>query len=195
MQINLTINVSERVVSFIRGVLRRRNVMIVTAVAVFGVAVATATPIEVPNTFTGGTVISSGQVNANFAALAEQSVVYTNPVTNGRYSLNAGFCGQTTALSTGNLGGYTGAKTQCETTCGTDTAHMCTSEEVIRYVSTGGTMPNEQLWIATGVGVEFLTDCLGWTSSSDTSQGGTFWTPDQPGLILCSASARVACCD
>ena len=194
MRIN--IDIDDRIVAAFRRVFRRANLAIVVAALLSGAAVVYATPIVVDHSFSDGDIISSTEVNENFAKITEASV-YTNP-TGKKYTLNAAFCGNTTATSMGDLGGYAGAKTQCEAvaTC-TETAHMCTAVEIVRFVSTGGTMPAEAVWYATGVVGEDngrITDCSGWTTAT-VNERGARWNATTPDSQPCSAPQRVACCD
>ena len=72
----------------------------------------------------------------------------------------------------GNLNGYSGAKSLCQTAClGSATAHMCTSEAMIRNSALGIAVPYPSPgiggWVSSGVASEvgsgsgILSDCQG----------------------------------
>lgn len=136
------------------------------------------------------------------------SLVYMNPVTNKEYSLVASYCGSTSILYNGDLqaavpgspNGYAAAKTLCEGVAGCGlTAHMCTSEEIIRETATGGAVPSG--WNSTGVlsmsyptpGFHRWTDCVGWKTSSGT-EWGNVWTGSDPYGETCNVPKNVLCC-
>ena len=125
--------------------------------------------------------------------------VYTNPETGQQYSLEASYCGQTAPM-TGNAGGYAGAKTLCEATCGTPTAHLCTATEVVRFQTTGGTMPPEQVWLSSGTSslspdvTQRFSDCHGFNQAAGDLRGTT-WLGERPDSQLCINSLPLACCD
>lgn len=146
--------------------------------------------------------------------------VYVNPQTGKQYSLNAGYCGSTPSTYTGNLlaavsgaaNGYAAGKTLCEAVAGCSsvakTAHMCTTEELLRYVATGGVVPATG-WEATGVwftsypAANYVNgnDCSGYSSAAAFGPGGIFGTQwsgpgtPQAGTGDCSGSKPVLCCN
>jgi hypothetical protein len=109
------------------------------------------------------------------------------------------------ATHTGNLGGYAGAKQLCETTCSSTTAHMCTSEELVRTSQLGVTIPTPTgvvpgSWYSAGirqVASGNPVDCAGWTNdaSGTSSHDGPFWGLGQPQVTGCFNAAPVLCCD
>ena len=114
---------------------------------------------------------------------------------NGTYSVNATLCGATAASSTGNLGGYSGAKAMCQTTCGSSTAHMCLIDELVRSRATGKSLTPG--WYATGTVDYFgssLIDCLGYTDASQPL-GPSFSTQFGFSYSACNVSQPVLCCD
>lgn len=134
---------------------------------------------------------------------------YVNAVSSAHntVSTNAGFCGPSEEPFTGaGIKGYVGSKQICERRCNSDTAHMCTPDELLRYAVTGGTKSNLDLWYATGLYERAdgfrspQEDCQGFTSS-DSSMYGAVWTWDarapsgRPSLGSCNVAHRVACCD
>ncbi len=121
----------------------------------------------------------------------------------GTYSTGAKYCGVTTTGGTdnqghftGNLGGYSGAKTACQTSCASALAHMCTVEELVRSAQLSVGMPGEYLWYSSGsdvpVGSSRIIDCAGWTSTAATFSGPA-WLAG-PNVDPCSASHSIACC-
>lgn len=156
---------------------------------------------------TGSLSAQLAMLEAKVAALEDQlaALEAKRPVfMNGAktYSLDAKFCGFTANSFTGNLGGYTGAKTACEATCSSPTAHMCTSEELIRYRATGGTFVNPPafVWFASGVfsrmaGPINLRDCAMFTSSDGANEANGALNGGALSFLFCDTQARIACCD
>jgi hypothetical protein len=126
-------------------------------------------------------------------------------VTNGssKYSVGAtAYCGTgptntTGAISYNGKTGYAGAKAMCEASsaCGNSaTAHMCTSDELVRSAQLGMTPVG---WYSSGYDVTNVAgyhenDCGGWTSNG--SYEAAAWGPN-PGFDLCGHSNPVLCCD
>ena len=123
---------------------------------------------------------------------------------NGKeYSLNAVFCGATTATA-GDFGDnangpFRTAKASCEAlaSCGSP-AHMCTMSELIRTDSLGSAVPNG--WIADGpaqgVGTETVDiSCDGFRSAS-LSDSGTIWdsTNHRFAPQVCAGGMPILCC-
>lgn len=115
--------------------------------------------------------------------------------------INASPCGETTAVD-GSLGGYAGAAALCAAldTC-SDTAHMCTSEEMLRHFASGGDLngfSDSTRWVSSGVGSHsdtygFIDDCVGWNA---TVHSGTVWHQnDHPDFGYCTTSYPILCCD
>jgi hypothetical protein len=157
-----------------------RTVGAVTLMLVFALPIAAYAGL--PYTFTNGSVADATQVNANFAAATIASV--------GSRQISGGptqICG-TAPPSTGSMGGYAGAKAACVTACGgSTTAHMCSSDEIVRTASIAGLVTSG--WFATGTS----NDCSGWTSTS--GNGTTLNNPWTPTLTACSTSTSVICCN
>lgn len=135
--------------------------------------------------------------------------VFTNPDTGDTWSETSGFCGLTPAM-TGNLGGDRGAKTLCETACGTTGAHMCTAAEFHRSYTTGTDIPAGRPWVSPGFIYDnnngLVRSCLGWGNSYVSERGpviGTYpLTFDNPGgptlqfeTETCNVARPVACCN
>lgn len=151
-------------------------------------------------------------------AAVEGASRYTNPTTNGSVTVNGSYCGLTVPvtglITTGTSTGYPAAKQLCEQTCSRPTAHVCSPDEVLRFVSTGGQLPltgtSANARLASGsyavIGLSFSntsfsssTDCLGWTSSSSGS--GLAWTwstttrAGYPFSVGCAQSSPLLCCN
>ena len=134
--------------------------------------------------------------------------LYVNPDTGEQFRLNASPCG-TTAPTTGDIGGYVGTKDACEAVSSCEAgAHMCTADEVTRFLATGGTLPGappDVFWVQNGVrnvtGGLTVSDCRGWTSGEQPWMGGAWHiSPDQPPATLpafsvCDAQWPILCCD
>lgn len=133
-----------------------------------------------------------------------------NVLTNGstHYSVGAtSFCGLSATQTNGNIigastPGYGGAKAMCEASPGckmSPSAHMCTSEELVRSRALGITLSNG--WYSTGTWVNAtnmnVDECDGWTNSTATNLFGAYWGtgPDRPGADFCSSMHFVLCCD
>ncbi len=186
---------------------------LVVLVLVF--AAASAPAVTVPNPlFEAKKPIVAADVNANFKALVDAvtALEKQRPVVtyNGKsYSLDALYCGASSP-ALGNLGGYSGAKATCESTCKSSTAHMCTVAEMQRSASLGKNASASDGWVAGATGhvgngwatSAVMTDCLGWTSSSGSGSGtfGTTWHGASgiyyPSPAPCWSNAiPVFCCD
>ena len=168
------------------------------ALLVVGLAAA------VPYTFSSGDILSSKAVNANFADvdahIASGRFVFIN---DAGVSYSTGFtryCGAATggtgSITSGAKSGYSAAKAQCETVPGCSaSAHMCSSEEVIRTAQMG--VVSAQGWISTGVTNAMtggLDDCNGW-KTGDGTQNGVVWTGTFPGWVGCNTAEAILCCD
>lgn len=173
----------------------RRSIVVGGTLILFA---AIGAAVAVPVTFSDGNVLTASQLNANFGNLEQRMAAAEKRLTgDGKYSLGAGFCGATSTSTAGNLGGYPAGKTLCQTTCGnSSTAHMCTTEEVLRTVSTGVTLPYG--WYSSGAfqGASGSTqhDCQQWTSSNGAEMGSAYLVY---GLFTsyCSTVQPVLCCD
>lgn len=131
-------------------------------------------------------------------------------VHNGKqYGLTGGYCGATAIAYSGNLlaavpgaaNGYAAAKTLCENVSGcTVGAHMCISDEIVRSLAMGVSLPAAGGWYSTGVNAQnngyFANDCLGWTAF-DNQHGASFFAggaPSFPSFEYCSLAEPVLCC-
>ncbi len=185
---------------------------LVVLVLVFAAASAPAATVPNPQ-FEAKKPIVAADVNANFKALADAvtALEKQRPVAtyNGKsYSLDALYCGASSP-TLGNLGGYSGAKATCESTCKSSTAHMCTVAEMQRSASLGKNASGIDGWVAGSTGHpgggwsgNLMTDCRGWTdSASSPGSMGTLWHSNAtyghwPASTPCwSAQFAIYCCD
>jgi hypothetical protein len=146
------------------------------------------------------------------SALNSLSVVTSN---GSRYSVGATkYCGASPSATLGTISygaatGYAAAKKICETapSCGNSaTAHMCTSEELVRSTALG--MRIQVGWFATGALAEYFpgsgtttfvsNDCNGYMTLVDTNNNpfyGALWSGTSATWYICSLSQPVLCCD
>lgn len=132
--------------------------------------------------------------------------LYENPTTMNETTEGGGFCGVTAQTYNGGaVGGYAGSKAKCQAACGTATAHLCGSDEMVRYAVTGGTHAAATVWTASGAYAQLtsgigLTDCKAFTSTSG-SDGASIWTwtvaipTGHPQVAGCDSALALACCD
>jgi hypothetical protein len=197
VRINIDFEVSPRVKRALR--------IAVPALVILGASVAYA---AVPNTFKDGDALSAQTMNDNFTALDQRLAkveALTNKATSdGGYSLGATYCGAT-GNTMGDLSalpaagaGYAKAKAQCQTTCNSPSAHLCTSEEITRSSELGMTIPSG--WYSTAVYMFSSTgtyDCFGFTAKANTTQGA-LWangTPSYATVTTCDGTNPVLCCN
>jgi hypothetical protein len=191
----------------------RKAVIGAVGIAVFGIGIALAAPRISPGTPWGASeTLTATDLNDTFAKVHIASA-------NGEtYSVGPTlYCGFTAPMNVPSINGYAGAKSLCEKTCGSKTAHMCTGDELVRTGQLGTTLNftgASQGWYSTGtyVMVNFsnntvIQDCDGWTYSG-TAVNGAAWTNNtvlnQSGQAVpsgfvtaspCNASNPVLCCD
>ncbi len=179
------------------------------------------------NTFATGQVIKASDINTNFASIkatlenipdwvksgANASYPSGGITVNTSTQLNSAtvtvngkissislgtYCG-ISSITTGNMGGFTGAKALCVTACGNANAHMCSGHEMIVSLQMGLSIPSN-VWFMAGISSDIngitgiQQDCLGWTSNSGSISGGVY-----TGLYLAhglcnSGTTRAACC-
>ncbi len=189
-----------------RGGPRRWAFFVATPLAFVALTGLWARASGVPNTFSANQTLSASQMNANFAAAT--TLAYDG----GAYSVGATqVVGVTAAKTPGDMSGFTfgtgyaAARQACQFSFPSrQTVHMCTSEELVRSVQAGGTVP-AQGWYSTGVYWEVTTinpaqavgDCNGWTTGSGTVQGYEWLTSPYQGPVInaCSNTFPILCCD
>lgn len=168
---------------------------------------------DVKHVFVAGEVVSAATINDNFADLDKRISSPTRVATAGAVSYSIGAtrsCGAT-AATTGKFdpaagGGYVAAKKACEAKCGTATAHMCSSEEVVRLAQMG--TPATAGWIATGAvattpgPTAVSNDCYGYATDvgttaapPNTQQFGALWTGGFVAFSGCNTQNPISCCD
>lgn len=110
-------------------------------------------------------------------------------------------CGESAPRS-GALGGYEGAKSLCEETCGSTTAHLCRAKELARIAASVEVSSSGWMTSGTTLSSDFPTyggnECRGYTSDttvSNSGQMGSVWTPTGPALSGCWTTLPVLCCD
>jgi hypothetical protein len=160
--------------------------------------VGVGTAIAVPVTFSDGNVLTSAQLNSNFGNLEQRMTSVEQRLTDkGKYSIGATYCGATAANYTGNIGGYVAGKTLCQATCANSgTAHMCVTEEILRSVATGVTVPYG--WYSSGAlngnAGSTQRDCQQW-STADSGELGPAYLVYGLFTSYCNTSQPVLCCD
>ncbi len=156
---------------------------------------------NVPNTFTPGEVLSSAQMNANFAeidAWQAHPVVTKHGV---QFSLAAIYCGLTPSTTGQIAGGYAGAKSMCQTACSSASAHMCTGTEIVATAEAGVTVPFGSS-VPGGWYSDSPNDCYTWTSGAGSGIQllGPCWNNGADcynGTYseYCTSSIPILCCD
>ncbi len=194
----------------------RLSLWIPIAVAILCIPLATSALPPLPHTFESGQPIRASEINANFEHLesAVAALEASNAelqAANERIESRGAYC-NTTAETTGRLTaagglvGYAAAAALCATACGSPTAHMCTSEEILRNVRGGVALPVG--WYGNGVysldNVRYAdnssetyvrNDCDGWTNGTSTYTHGPSWSNNRPSASNCSGAKAVLCCD
>jgi hypothetical protein len=148
-----------------------------------------------------------GPLDGRIAAV-ERPIFSNN---NMQYSLHGKYCGMTASV-TGNLAplstgtGYAAAKALCQAVSGCSaSAHVCTTEEMVRHASTGGTFTSN-VWYVSGIlswtwnpapANNFaMNDCIGFSSAATTGYGAMWlMSTNAPNFAVCNVSNPLACCD
>jgi hypothetical protein len=176
-----------------------------------------------PQQFQDNQVLSATGLNANFTALDSRldRLEAVSPdatgaatgapvrwiVTRGglSYSMGALICGITAptlgAIMAGPFVSWQSAKNQCESSCGSKSAHMCSADEATRTAQMFGDtrgLPylHGQMgagWIASAANGQGATDCAGWTTSSGPT--GTYWGGIDTAPVACTTPNSILCCD
>jgi hypothetical protein len=157
---------------------------------------------SLPHTFSPNTPIRAQDITDNFNAVATVSA-------NGlSYSLNATYCGSAPTTPLLPITGYSGMKSICQMQCSSNTAHMCTAEEVVRSASLK-LIPPAGGWYSTGAWVYDdsaptvaygMTDCQGWTNNTNPASPppyeGAAWVNGSPSGRPCTSSnVPILCCN
>lgn len=206
---------------------RRLLILMTTA---FGLA-TTSVAFAALTSFQDGDQLEAGKLNGNFTELEAKIVVLeekserpTITVVGGKYSLGAVYRGATDQTTKGKIvaktkTGYEAAKVLCEDRLLSSSAHMCTSEELVRSRQLGIKLLVEGWYSSGGFGEDvtsgavtygdgktvYVADCEGWAvDTSDysgqalrinqkTGVGATI--PLVPSIGSCSGDRPVLCCD
>jgi hypothetical protein len=155
---------------------------------------------NVPNTFSAGDLLSAQKLNANFADIDSWRGHPVVTVGGSQFSVGAAYCGlsapTTGQVTSGMKQSYAAAKALCETTCASPSAHMCTSEEIVRSMSAGVVEPaTKSSWYSAGFAPSGSNtyDCSMWTG---TTAFGPLWAYGTTiELGGCSSAYPLACCD
>lgn len=157
---------------------------------------------NVPNMFNTGDVLSAQKMNANFADIDAWRGHPVVAVGGAKFSLGAAYCGLSTAttgqITSGGKTSYAAGKALCETTCGSPSAHMCTSDELVRSMAAGIVEPSARTsWYAAGFSPSGTNtdDCSGWTGATSGRYGPMWYYGTFTGVGDCSSANDVACCD
>jgi hypothetical protein len=117
-------------------------------------------------------------------------------------SVNGLWCGPTPTTSSGSMGGYRQVKAACQTACGSPTAHLCTTGEIVNSFTLQLPIPtNGVYWVAGNVAASGgnsigVDDCVGWTSASPSAHAAhLFYGDGHLGGDVCSTPYELACCD
>lgn len=191
IQINLELSATQK---------RVVRAIVITAVAfgAAGIGLAMASPHQ----FDAGETLQAADLNGLNVARTDA----------GSYSVSATlYCGATSQSASGDLSGltasglgYARAKHACEAVAGCGvTAHMCTSEEVVRSGALGLNVPAPGGWYSTGsdavTSTQHNNDCNGWTSSVGTSFSGMTWQGNGANgaaiATSCGSANPILCCD
>lgn len=201
-----------------RGGGRRILLFVVAPVALVGVTGAVAAAYETDWIEPGAQISASAlrslfdaiqgdvdEVNTEVTGIGDRVTVLEDPGTpvvverNGElYSMGAFFCGATAADDDGARGGYPATKTACEDECGSDSAHLCDTQEIARSRMVGLTVPTGYLSgpaFFYPPGTMDVNDCNGWLTNVST-RGAHFWGGDNIlGFQSCATVSPLLCCD
>ena len=154
-----------------------------------------------------GSTLSRSRVGAvPFAVSSERLVLHgaEGAITTGLYcGATAATTGRLRAGPGGSLVGYRAGRALCETACGSRTAHMCSTDEMLRTFQLGrDDFPDG--WMATGHYnySAALVDCEGWTQNLAGYYGMLAMSASSRGLesptgfgVTCDTRRPVLCCD
>ena len=171
----------------------RRIGVVAATCAVLGLAAAVYAS---QTHFTSGQLLTAAALNGNFDELYAAAAKPTITKNSKSISIGGSYCGASVATYDGSeVGGYTGAKAKCETTCASTTAHMCDAAEITRSRQLGLTLP-DGAWVAAFTGSNTPPDCISWTSG--LANGVGMVVNLSPPILLtvdCTTTHALACCD
>jgi hypothetical protein len=193
----------------------RRILLLTTTTALLlagGMAYAGLVP------FTAGQPLKASDLAGNFKDLDDRvkglESAGTKPVfdldgdpgtTQDRFSIAAVYRDSTTAvkgaLALKGKDGYVAGKIMCEDLLKSDSAHMCTSIELVRSEQLGVSIKTSG-WYSTGAwtqdpaGPAFASDCGRWLDGTATRLGPYWESPGRGPLAAgCDTLHQVLCCD
>ncbi|MDP3502250.1 MAG: hypothetical protein Q8S33_18090 [Myxococcales bacterium] len=129
--------------------------------------------------------------------VVRNSITFPDGGTTRPLSFNGAFCGATGPLN-GGRGGYRGLKAQCESTCGSSTAHVCSTQEAVSSFSIGLSLPTGWLsgaHIAFGTATSNYDDCMGFTIGTAASNAPVWEPSGRVSGAFCNESRPFLCCD
>lgn len=188
----------------------RSGLAVLAVLIVGGIGLANAAPIDTAWVAPNQPVVAN-LLKANLDGLQQQINKPTIVRSGRQYSLGATYCGKTTASTNGQIpNGYAGTKFQCEAVaaCGNSpSAHMCSSEELVRSASLGVII--ESGWYSSAVvsmypgcsggtcgSTQLASDCMGWTSNNGAEYGLAWQWGGRPlHQAPCTTVLPVLCCD
>jgi hypothetical protein len=163
------------------------------------VAGGSAVAFAVVPSFTNGTTLQAADLNKIVDAV------------NKSITAQGLYCGVTAAtngnISAGTVKGYPAVKKQCELTCTSPSAHICTSQELLANAEKGWTPPADgHFWFATGTfgyfpsNGSYLWDCDGFQNAAHTQLGTTWYREtasgaNAPNDDYCDQMHPLLCCD
>ena len=161
---------------------------------------------SVPNTFKDGDSLAAQTMNDNFTALdtriANLETLSAKETNDGGFAPNASYCGASASTTKGDMSGlsvtgsgYVKARTQCQLTCSSPSAHFCDAHEIIHSAEIGASLPTG--WYASGLqhGIaSVFNDCKGWTDGTNANVGAV-WAVTSAAGNNCDATWPVLCCN
>ena len=107
------------------------------------------------------------------------------------------YCGSSSPVLPGSLGGYSGAKAICETRCGSPAAHMCSADEMVRSwqldIDPGYGWYASGLYAVINASGAIADDCVGWTVGASVNAGPAP-LGRQPSASGCEVAKAILCC-
>ncbi len=181
---------------------RTKRIALFIAIPVLMVGASAVAIANVPNSFKDGDTLSAQKMNDNFSALdvrasALETGRFIATINGKKYSVGATqFTKATVKQYTGLIGNYNGAKGVCEGETGSPSAHMCTTDEIVRTAAAGVSIA--QGWYSSGVFSlvlgDSMNDCAAWQQAG-AGYRGTFWNGTGALHDACGNPHPILCCD
>ena len=152
-----------------------------------------------PPGFTAGEPLSASKMNASFAEVDGRIArIEARIGTDRQYAQNAIYV-KATVPTPGDLTGlgvergYAGARKACQQKTGSQTAHVCTNEEVVRSLSLGIAVPVGKF----ANGSDYYSDCQAFSNATGIGARVYFTTSSPPYITTsgCSTPEPLLCCD